>query len=110
MLVRVISEYKTRRRILQVGEVIDVPPESIPIFEGAVVAIHLSTPVPKTAPPVIATEPPPADPDNCQARKAGGRVCGAPLRAGLDGRLWCSDMSCQVPQDSPQLKKNKKTG
>ena len=36
-------------------------------------------------------------PTHCQARKVGGRVCGATLKTGVNGFLSCSDMFCQVP-------------
>ena len=36
-------------------------------------------------------------PTHCKAIKVGGRICGAPLKTGLNGWMSCSDMACQVP-------------
>ena len=36
-------------------------------------------------------------PTHCMAIKVGGRICGAPLKTGLNGWMSCSDMSCQAP-------------
>ena len=64
-------------------------------------------------PPAAQTEPPRRDrqvtpPDtvpaaprtHCQARKVGGRICGALLKEGVNGFLSCSDPGCQVPVTS----------
>jgi hypothetical protein len=42
---------------------------------------------------------------HCQARKVGGRICGAPLKEGINGHMSCSDMSCQVPATPHGLKR-----
>ncbi|MDD2367531.1 MAG: hypothetical protein PHN84_15380 [Desulfuromonadaceae bacterium] len=67
-----------RRGVSQLpGSVIDVPEEMLLKMAGYVQKIM--------------------PPSHCQARKVGGRICGRPLRDGVNGFLTCTDPGCQVP-------------
>ena len=53
---------------------------------------------PKTEVSKVSKAPEPETiPTHCMAIKVGGRICGAPLKTGLNGWMSCSDMSCQAP-------------
>ena len=73
MQCQVIQQFN-RRGVPQLpGSIINVPEELIPNM-GAYV-----------------------QPFVCHACKTGGRICGAPLREGINGFWSCSNPACQVP-------------
>lgn len=74
MRVRAIVPFTTERGEIPVGSILTIPEELLAKLTGK-----------------IAT---------CQARKVGGRICGAPLKEGINGHWSCSDKHCQVPATS----------
>ena len=111
MIIRaqMVKRTETSHGWMEVGKIITTPHDSLLILRGEAVPIDIPRPEPTEPPPTPATEepqPPAADPDKCMAIKVGAtvgsnkgtRICSAPLRSGLDGRRWCSDPACQVPE------------
>ena len=79
--------------ILPVGKILKLTAEQAELLCGKVKQIVTADDYPATPPPSqrLMTL------DNCQAKKVGGRICGAPLKEGNNRFLSCSDPACQVP-------------
>lgn len=81
MRVKVIHEFSTARGIVPVGSILEISETLLTKLNGKVTPVKI-----------------PAAPSTCQARKINpARICGAPLKEGINGHLSCSDMFCQVP-------------
>jgi hypothetical protein len=79
--------------ILPVGKILKLTAEQAELLSGNVKQIATADDYPSTQPPSLQL----TVQDKCPAIKVGGRVCGAPLKKGLNGFSSCSDMACQVP-------------
>ena len=75
MKVIILKPFSRRGVSMLPGNIIDVPENMISSLAGFIESL----------------------PTTCQAMKTSGKVCGAPLKTGLNGFLSCSDMTCQVP-------------
>lgn len=101
MRCRAIVAFATKRGLVPSGAILNIPDHLLAKLVGKVEAID-DTGVKQiaTADDYTSTPPPSQSlmaQDRCQARKVGGRICGAPLKEGINGFLSCSDMACQVP-------------
>ncbi len=74
MQCKIIKQFNRRGVLQLVGAVIDIPEEMVSAMAEYV------------------------RPYVCQARKVGGRICGAPFRIGINSFRSCSDPGCQVPE------------
>lgn len=77
MRCQVLKQFVRRGVSLLPGSIIDVPEEMLVKMAGYVQQL--------------------VPPTHCQARKVVGRICGSPLREGINGFLSCSNPGCQVP-------------
>lgn len=75
MKCRVLKSFKRSGEIQKIGSIIEVPEDRINNMAEYIEPLT-----------------------HCQARKINpNRICGAPLKEGINGFLSCSDMFCQVP-------------
>lgn len=97
MKVQVIEAIQTKKRILPIGLIMDVTEITLAKLAGKVRVLY--PPAPPEAPQASPAQHPKSSPTPtvCTAKKVGGRICGAPLKTGVNGFLSCSDMACQVP-------------
>lgn len=102
MRVRAIISFTTAKGEIPAGMVLSIPDHILGKLAGKVEALPPETPqdaVRATVEPMAIVTP-----TTCQAvklvRGGGYRLCGAPLREGVNGHLSCADMFCQVPQSS----------
>lgn len=97
MKVQILVPVHTKQRILQPGLIIEIAESTLPKLAGKVRVLYHSG---EKEPYQAATTPRAIvgySPAVCQARKVGGRICGAPLRECINGHLSCSDPVCQAP-------------
>lgn len=98
MRVKVIAALPTAKGIIPAGRIIEIPDQLLAKLTGKVEAINDTEVNQISTSDDYHTLPLPLVTKNrCQARKVGARVCGAPLKAGVNGWLSCSDPACQVP-------------
>ncbi|MDD2367561.1 MAG: hypothetical protein PHN84_15530 [Desulfuromonadaceae bacterium] len=75
MKCRVLKSFKNKGEIQKIRRIIEVPEDMIINMTGYIQSLEF-----------------------CQARKVKpDRICGAPLREGINGFLSCSSPLCQVP-------------
>jgi len=91
MKVRVIEALVTRSKIIEIGTILEISEDMVQKLSGKV------SPIAPDNMPDVTQEVLQKVPTHCLARKVGGRICGAPLKEGINGFLSCSDMFCQVP-------------
>ena len=96
MLCRVLKTFNRRGESQTPGTVLNIPEGVLIKLTGYVEPIATADSYPE---PPEGTNPTLAivSPTHCQAKKVGGRVCGSPLREGINGFLSCADPVCQVP-------------
>ena len=87
MKVRAIIPFMTARGEIPAGSILNIPDHLLAELAGKVE-------------PLVDISP-----FHCQSRKVGGRICGAPLRTGINGFLSCSEPGCQVPATPHGLKR-----
>lgn len=93
MRCRAIVSFATKRGIVPMGTILNIPDALLTKLAGKVEEL----PEPATA-EIIHTPSAQSRPaDTCQAKKVGGRICSAPLKEGNNRFSSCSDPACQVP-------------
>ena len=102
MRVRVIKAFPSRSGVVPKGRILEISEDTFQsIAENVVV---LSPFMPKNSIKTPLNDAPELPPTRCKAVKTDGRICGAPLKTGLNGWLSCSDMSCQAPAPNQNRK------
>ena len=93
MKCRAIVTFTTAHGEIPAGSILNIPDALLSKLAGKVEALSEPVPVKMIHMPSVH----PQQLTTCQARKVGGRICGASLREGINGFLSCSDSACQVP-------------
>ena len=102
MRVRVIEAFPSRSGVVPVGRFLEISESTFQLLAGKVAVLTPFMPENSIKTPI--NDVPELPPTHCKAVKTDGRICGAPLKTGLNGWMSCSDMSCQVPAPNQNRK------